>query len=784
MDILDSLDYNKVLDVLADFCVTDSGKSVALELHPVFTSCDVSWLLLETYQAVSLLCRLSSPPFSDFANIEEHLKILEANGTLSIKFILDLTKIFEISKELKSYFDKNFIDASDFSTLFRLFEGLYYNENVISIVRKSIVDNETIEDKASSSLSSIRRNQRRIEQNIKDKLNQIIHGSSFSKYIQEHIITIRNDRYVIPVKEEYRSYVKGFIHDVSNGGSTLFIEPNSVFDMNNELNNLKIEEELEIERILKNLSSLFYSYVTELRLDVSTIAKLDFIFAKAKFSNSINGITPKINDKKEINLIDARHPLIDSKKVVPISINLGIDFNVLVITGPNTGGKTVALKTVGLLELMACSGLNIPAKEHSSIYVFDNIFADIGDNQSIADSLSTFSSHMLNLVEITSNITKNSLVLVDELGSGTDPIEGASLAISILDYLNQKNCLIIATTHYQELKKYALVTNNFKNASVEFDIETLSPTYKLLVGVPGKSNAFSISKKLGLANTIIENAKSKLSSENIAFEELLKNIYDNKSKIENDKLLIEDKLKNISMLESKLKLQDDLTTKKAGEIIENSKIQARNLLLDTKDEISQLIKNANNNPTDIKDLNEVRNKLNTQIKALHSKEKIVPENINNTNSSDFKINDNVFIKSLNQYGIVISNISKNNEVQVQIGSIKTNLKIQNLKKVKKEKEPLKITFNNNYTNSSKTKFAKTELNIIGMNVEEALPIIDKFLDDCSISKIKNARIVHGKGTGKLRNGVQNYLKKHPHVTSYRIGTFGEGELGVTIVEIK
>lgn len=609
----------------------------------------------------------------------------------------------------------------------------------------------------------------------------MVHSSSLSKYIQESIITIRNDRFVIPVKEEFRSQIKGLIHDVSNGGSTVFIEPTSIFDMNNELNNLKIEEELEIEKVLKNLSSLFYEYTDELKKDVSLIGNLDFIFAKAKYSKKLNAITPKINSNKEINLINARHPLIDSNQVVPISINIGKDFNVLVITGPNTGGKTVALKTIGLLELMACSGLNIPADQNSSIYIFDNIFADIGDNQSIIDSLSTFSSHMLNLVKITNNVTTNSLVLVDELGSGTDPIEGASLAISILDYLEKKGAIIVATTHYQELKKYALVSSNFENASVEFDIETLSPTYKLLIGVPGKSNAFEISKKLGLDYNIIKNAKESLSAENIAFEEVLKKTFDNNKKIEESKIAIEEKLKNISNTEESLQHELNITKQKCKEIISNSKVEARNLLLDTKEEISDIIKNANSLNNNSKDLQNLRNRLNDDIKGLgNPSSAFVQESTSNLTKEDFHIDDNVFVTTLNQPGIVISNVSKDDEVQVQIGSIKTTVHISCLKKLEPKPSKKQVVVNKSY---SKTMQASSKLNIIGLNVEEALPLVDKFLDDCSLAKINTTQIVHGKGSGKLRQGVHNYLKKNPHVKSFRVGTFGEGEMGVTIVEV-
>lgn len=405
---------------------------------------------------------------------------------LSAKSLLNLAYIFKLSLELKDYFNKDFLDLSEYPILSSLFNYLYSNKDIVDKITTCILDENTINDKASSALQSIRRKQRNLEQDIRNQLNNMLHSSKYSKYIQESVITIRNDRFVIPIKEEYRSQIKGFIHDISNAGSTVFIEPIAVFEMNNELSKLKIDEEIEIQKILEKLSSLFVPYIDDLKSDVNLIGDLDFIFAKAKYSKDIKGITPKINKEKQINLINARHPLIDCKKVVPISVNLGNNLHTLVITGPNTGGKTVTLKTVGLLCSMACSGLNIPASENSSIYVFDNIFADIGDDQSISESLSTFSSHMINIVDIIKCSTENSLILVDELGSGTDPIEGANLAISILDYFKNSGSLTIATTHYQELKQYALITDGFENASVEFDIDTLTPTYKLLVGIPRK----------------------------------------------------------------------------------------------------------------------------------------------------------------------------------------------------------------------------------------------------------------------------------------------------------
>ena len=697
--------------------------------------------------------------------------------------------IFKLAQELKDYFNADFLDNSDYPILSDLFYGLYSNKNIVDKIFSCIIDENTIDDSASKNLQTIRKQKRKIEQDIRVKLNDLIHSASYSKYIQENIVTIRNDRFVIPVKEEYRTQVKGFIHDISNAGSTVFIEPISVFEMNNELNRLKVEEELEIEKILFELSKLFFPYINELEKDVSLIGKLDFIFAKAKYSKSIKATTPIVNTKKEIHLKNARHPLIAPEKVVPSSLSLGDDFSILLITGPNTGGKTVTLKTVGLLTCMACSGLNIPCDEHSSIYVFDNIFADIGDDQSISDSLSTFSSHMLNIVEITKNATKNSLILVDELGSGTDPLEGAHLAISILDYFKSIGSLTIATTHYQELKQYALVTKGFKNASVEFDISTLSPTYKLLIGIPGKSNAFEISKKLGLSEEIISKAKSQMDSSEIDIENLLKSIYDDKSLIEKEKAEIQDELSKVKTLRISLERDNKDLQLQEQNIINNAKIKARNILLDAKEEANDIIKQMNE-ISNSKNLDSLRNKLNNKIKDIKLINSTPTKQSNSININDVKPNMEVFVSTLGQNGIIVSShVSKSNEVQVQIGSLKTNINIKYLEKVSRTNNSSNSKlFQNNgsasYGSISKSRTAKTEINVIGMTVEEAIFVVDKFLDDCSLAKLQTARIVHGKGTGKLRDGIHRFLKNHPHVKSYRMGTFGEGEMGVTVVEIK
>ena len=784
---LEKLEFNKIIEILNTYCVTSEGKNIANALIPSNNYNKVKEMLDETNEAVNLIYKNSAPTFYNFFDISLSIKNLKSGISLSIPSILNLNKILKNALELKNYFEKDYIESSSFPILSVLFNNLYTNKSIIDEIDKCISVEATIEDNASYELKNIRKKQKNLEQDIRKKLNDMIH-SSLSKYLQDNIITIRNDRFVIPVKEEYRQQVKGFVHDISNAGSTLFIEPISIFEMNNEINKLKLEEDLEIEKIIQKLSFLFEPYLLELENDVSLIGKLDFIFAKAKYSKITDGIKPILNTKKEINLINAKHPLIDTKKVVPISLSLGNNFSTLLITGPNTGGKTVALKTVGLLTCMTCSGLNIPASNGSSIYVFDKIFTDIGDEQSIQASLSTFSSHILNIVNILKNITKNSLVLVDELGSGTDPIEGAHLAISILEYLYNLGTLTIATTHYQELKQYALITPGFENASVEFDINTLKPTYKLLVGIPGKSNAFEISKNLGIPDSIINKAKSMMSKEQISFEELLKNIYDQKSEIEKEKEEINIKLQNISNLENSLLTDTRRLKKQEQEIIDNAKIKARNILLDAKEDANDIIKTLNH-ISDIKSAENARNELNKKINALHlsstsNKKEEVLTNSSLLDINDIKPNTTVFVRKFNQNGLILSIPSKSNEVQVQIGIIKTNVNINELEKPHQDTKNTEKTLSSTYSNLSKAKHIKSEINVIGLNVEEAVFVVDKFLDDASLSKLNNVRIIHGKGTGKLMKGIHAFLKTNPHVKSYRMGIYGEGEMGVTIVELR
>lgn len=782
--ILNKLEYNEIIDVLEKHCKTYLGKNMCDSLKPSFSFELVDVLLNETKEADTLLHQKGSPPFYETDELEKYIKILKSNQTLSIKGLLNIGMLLRIARELKEYFYDN--NTSSFINLEKYFTLLYSNPSIEKSIFDKIIDESTIADNASKKLSSLRRNRKNFEQEVKDKLNSYIHSSTYAKYIMEPIVTIRNNRYVIPVKEEYRSYIKGFVHDTSSSGSTLYIEPTSIFDLNNKINHIKIEEDLEIEKILHQLSASLYAYTTELDNDLNLIANIDLIFAKAHFGIEINGITPILNNEKFVDLHKARHPLIDKDKVVPINIVLGKDYVSLLITGPNTGGKTVALKTLGLLLLMAYSGIPIPCSEGSNICVFTYIFADIGDEQSIQESLSTFSAHMKNIVEITKKANDNSLVLLDELGSGTDPVEGAALAISILSYLKSINALVCCTTHYQELKEFALVTDSFENASFEFDIENLKPTYKLLVGIPGKSNAFAISKKLGLDEQILNVANAHLKEDKVSIEELLKNIYDNKLKVEKQVEETEKNLRQVEALRKSLEKKQDDVLEKRAKMLEDAKLEARDILLSAKEEATEIIHELSAS-VDLKQANNLRNKLNDKIRNINSIHYSGQDNsFEAINKNDIKDGLNVYISSLGTNGIILGNtVNKSNEVQVQVGSMKMNVKLSDLRKLSSNVSTTsKSTGKVTTEKSSKTKVISPEINVIGQNVDEAIYVIDKYLDNCASANISPVRIVHGKGTGKLREGIHSFLKKHPHVKSFRIGTFGEGEMGVTVVEIK
>lgn len=751
------LEYDKIINIICGFCSTYIGKEKAASLLPSCDKAVVKSLLDETFEASTIILRKGCASiFPIESSIDVEIKYIESNNFLQAKSLLNIANILKNSRELYQYmFEDESFDLSPFPKMKDLFSLLYFNEGIEKRIFSSIIDENTIADDASKVLSSLRRTRRNMEQGVREKLANFIHSPSYSKYLMDPIVTIRSDRFVIPVKEEFKDNINGSILDVSSSGSTVYIEPSSVFELNNKINRIKADEAIEIEKILRNLSLLLFPIASKIRTDLNVIGKIDLIFAKAKYSNSINGIVPVLNDKKQIALYGARHPLIDKVQVVPVDISIGNGYSVLLITGPNTGGKTVCLKTVGLFCLMAFAGILIPADEGSSLYVFDNIFADIGDEQSIQESLSTFSSHMFNIVDILSKASAKSLILVDELGSGTDPTEGASLAISILEEFYNMGASVICTTHYPELKKYALTHDGFENASSDFDVENLRPTYKLLLGIPGKSNAFAISKKIGLSSNILDRAKNYIKEDDQNIETLLKNIYDDKLEIEKEKENIRKNSSQIELLRKSLERDNNKKELEAQNIISDAKIKARQILLDAKDEANEIIRNLNTltKSSNLSEANIYRNKLNESINNLSdfAGDQSITKN-KALSANDVFVGMEVFSSKFNSNGVVLSLPNASNEVKIQIGSLTINSKLNELSPCKKSNSSSKKAYNNSSVSfsNSKSQVVSSEINVIGLNVDEAIPIVDKYLDDCYMANLKTARIIHGKGTGRLR----------------------------------
>lgn len=773
---LEKLEFNKIKNILSSYAETDTGKKMCLNLQPSNNKEKVQKALDETTEAVALIYRKGNLPLESIGDISNYILNLKNQNFLSAKALLELATLLKTSKTLKNYYFEKELNQTD--SLTNYFDHLYTNPNIEEKIFSAIIDENTFDDRASNALYKIRQQMRNTKKEIKNKLQSLLN----SKYLQEPIVTIRQDRFVVPVKSEYQTELKGFIHDTSSTGSTVFIEPISVFDLNNQLSELKNQESIEIEKILQILSSLFFDITNELENNFNLITILDFIFAKAKYSKELDCNCPKINDDKIIYLKNAKHPLLDQSIAVPITLEIGKTFSSLLITGPNTGGKTVTLKTVGLLITMTQCGMHIPASSESSIYLFDNIFADIGDEQSILESLSTFSSHMTNIINILNEATSNSLVLVDELGSGTDPIEGASLALSILEYLKEHNITVLATTHYHELKEYALLTDGVENASCEFDLETLSPTYRLLIGVPGKSNAFAISQKLGLKPEILEKAKKLINSDTAKTEDLLKEIYDSKALIESEKEKTLQYSNKIEKLKQKLENETTDLEEHKKEYLQKAKQEAREILLSAKQEANDIIKEMESEKNSSKNLNTLRNKLSSKLHEVNQTPEPQQEETTELDESQIKPGTIVFVPKFNKNGTILSYPNQSKKFNIQIDNIKTTLTPSQIT-IAKNTETKKEIITKKQSNFA-PKNVRTELNVIGMNIEESIFLVDKFLDEAALAKLETARIIHGKGTGVLGKGIQKYLKTHPHVKSYRYGTFGEGEMGVTIVELK
>lgn len=773
---LEKLEFNKIKNTLSSYAQTNNGKKMCLDLYPSSNKEKVQKALDETTEAVALIYRKGNLPLETIGDISTYILNLKNQNFLSSKALLELATLLKTSKILKNYYFEKELNQTD--SLTNYFDHLYTNPSIEEKIFSAIIDENTFDDRASNALYKIRQQMRNTKKEIKNKLQSLLN----SKYLQEPIVTIRQDRFVVPVKSEYQTEIKGFIHDISSTGSTVFVEPISVFDLNNQLSELKNQENIEIEKILQILSSLFFDITNELENNFNLITILDFIFAKAKYSKELDCNCPKINNDKLIYLKNAKHPLLDQNIAVPITLEIGKTFSSLLITGPNTGGKTVTLKTVGLLTAMAQSGMHIPASDESSIYLFDNIFADIGDEQSILESLSTFSSHMTHIISILNEATSNSLVLVDELGSGTDPIEGASLALSILEYFKKQNITVLATTHYHELKEYALLTDGVENASCEFNLETLSPTYRLLIGVPGKSNAFAISQKLGLKQEILENAKKRINSDTAKTEDLLKEIYDSKALIESEKEKTLQYSNKIEKLKQKLENETTDLEEHKKEYLQKAKQEAREILLSAKQEANDIIKEMESEKNNSKNLNTLRNKLTSKLHEVNQSPDSNLEETTTLDESQIKPGAIVFVPKFNKNGTVLSYPNQSKKFNIQIDNIKTTLTPSQITIAKNTETKKEIITKKQSMFAPKN--VKTELNVIGMNIEESIFLVDKFLDEAAVAKLETVRIVHGKGTGILGKGIQKYLKSHPHVKSYRYGIFGEGEMGVTVVEIK
>lgn len=777
------LEFDKILNMLANEAGSKKGKELCLELKPSIFLFEANEMLNQTKTAFSLISKFGMPCFSSLEDIEESVSRAQVGGMLNTKELIKISKTLNTFKALKNwkkqYSDKTVID--------NFFEAIIPNKQLEEKINRCIISENEIADRASQQLYSIRRQKLAKQDEIKQRLNKMTRSPSFTKYLQESIVTVRDGRYVLPVKAEFKGNIEGLIHDSSASGSTLFIEPIAVVKANNEIKELNSKEKTEINKILFNLSSEVASVAHDIFLSLKMAFELDLIFAKASLAFKMNATAPKLNDTGRINLKKARHPLIDKNKVVPIDVNLGTDFDALIITGPNTGGKTVTLKTVGLLTLMAMSGMLIPANDGSEVSIFTYILTDIGDEQSIEQSLSTFSSHMKNIINILNKANERSLILLDELGSGTDPIEGAALAMAIIEKLLNRQSKIITTTHYSELKAFALKNEKTENASCEFDIKTLKPTYNLLIGLPGGSNAFDISKKLGLEENIINNAKSKISSEEHKFEDIIKTMQesikhlDEKQKQydllikENEKLKIENQTKREKLLKE-VSLEVKEQREKAKNIVERSLEQSNQLL----DKLNYLIKNKD------KITPNAKAEINKKIKDLQNEfDPVIEPKLNKKSKPDkpFKVGDSVLIIDINSKAQVLKLEGKDTAL-VKTGNLKTRVKLNNLKHAKREKKVKSTTYFTSASTNGVNSLLKMQLDLRGKTVEEALIELDKFIDNAVLNNLKSITILHGKGSGKLRAAVHKYLKENKYVKAFHLGNFGEGDTGVTIVEIK
>ncbi len=786
--VLRVLEYNKIIERLTDKATSEQGRKLTAALEPMTDLEAIKKAQTETADALGYLFRKGSTSFGGNKDLGMCIRSLEIGSTLSIAELLRIAAFLENVNRIKSYGRKEREDTPA-DSLDEYFESLEPLTPLSNEIRRCILSEEEIADDASPALKKIRRSMAIANDRIHSQLASMISGSCRT-YLQDAVVTMRNNRYCIPVKSEYKGQVQGMVHDQSSTGSTFFIEPAAVVNLNNELRELEIKEQEEIAVILADLSAQAGAYTELLTGNQKAMTALDFIFAKAALALEQNAAMPVFNTEHQIRIRQGRHPLLDKKKVVPIDIQLGIDFDLLVITGPNTGGKTVSLKTVGLLTLMGQAGLHIPALDRSELSIFEEVYADIGDEQSIEQSLSTFSSHMTNIVSILQQADGGSLCLFDELGAGTDPTEGAALAISVLDHLHGRGIRTMATTHYSELKVYALSTPFVENASCEFSVETLRPTYRLLIGIPGKSNAFAISSKLGLPDHIIEDAKRHITEDKESFEDLLANLENSRVTIEKERLEIAGYKEEVKALKQKLEAKQEKIDQAKEKILRQANEEAREILQNAKelaDETIRVFQKAEAGIS-IKDLEKSRQKVRDKISEKN--EKLTLKNDKPTHKvlkpTQIKPGDSVKVVSMGLKGTVSSLPDKNGNLFVQCGIIRSKVSLNDLVLIEEE------TINTGKmqrSSSGKLKMSKsysisTEINLLGRTVDEALSELDKYLDDAYLAHLPSVRVVHGKGTGALRNAVHNYLRKNRVVKNYRLGEYGEGDAGVTIVEFK
>ena len=787
-----TLEYTKIIERLTELASSPLGREMCEKLEPSIDLDEITLLQKQTSDALSRLWKKGAVSFSGTRDIRGSLKRLEIGSTLSAKEILDISSVLNVAlriKPLAKISDKDDSDEYE-DSLAEYFSSIEPLSPVNNELKRCIIAEDEIADDASANLSSIRRSIKSTNDKIHNLINSMVNSSTVRTYLQDNVVTMRNGRYCLPVKAEYKSSMPGMIHDQSATGSTIFVEPMGVVQMNNELSELAIKEQREIEKILADLSNLLGEHIEEIHTDLMVLSQLDFIFARAALSKALKCSEPVFNTDGIIDLKCARHPLLDQSKVVPIDVRLGENYNLLVVTGPNTGGKTVSLKTVGLLTLMGQSGLHIPADENSRLSVFNQVYADIGDEQSIEQSLSTFSSHMTNIIKILDKADDKSLVLFDELCAGTDPVEGAALAISILTFLHNLNVKTMTTTHYSELKVFALSTEGVENACCEFNVETLSPTYRLLIGIPGKSNAFAISLKLGLPGFIVDDAKGRLNEDSKSFEDILTDLEESKITIEREKEEIKSYKLEIEELKRKLEKKTENLDDRKERILREANEEAMAILEDAKSFADETIRNMNKLKTGgsasamENERHKLRGKMSDTEKKLVLKNNKTPKK--KYTAADFKLGSAVKVLSLNLNGTVSSVPNAKGDLFVQMGILRSQVNISDLELID---EPVITGPNLQKTSTGKIKMSKglsvaTEINLIGMTTAEAIPALDKYLDDAYLAHLNSVRVVHGRGTGALKNAVHAHLKRQKYVKTYRLGTFGEGDTGVTIVEFK